>query len=202
MTDKQSVISTWPLLLMWIVANLVGWAAGLAAGQWLVQVVAAIPGVNEDRIAIFAILLATGLTTGIAQWRVMVGHLPQPTRWIGATFSGYLLCLIVIVGGNEAQLSSRFSSAGLWDDAFLLALLGMAIGIPQWWVLRQHYRRAWVWMPAMVVGFLVFLWTIANPVHSLGEFVLLGTIEGTLASAVPGVTLTWLVRHPLVISSR
>lgn len=200
MTSKQHFTGAWPLLAMWMVANLVGWAAGLAASALLIQVTAAIPGVNEDRYFTYTVLLALGLATGIAQWRVMIGYLPRPIQWVGATLAGYLVCVIVMAGGNGIKLPFGLPLTGLWDDALLLMLFGIAIGVPQWWILRQHYRKAWVWVPSMAAGFLFFLWIIADPAHSLGEIILLGTIEGTLASAVPGVAFAWLVQQSLPIS--
>jgi hypothetical protein len=197
MSNKQNSFSSWPLLAWWTFASLIGWAAGLAVGVLLTLVAGRFAGVNEDRFLVYAILLSVGLTTGVAQWRVMMHFLPQPIQWVAATLIGYLLSLIVIVGANQARLSV----AGLWDDVLLLGLIGTAIGTAQWWRLRQHYRGAGVWMLATAVGFLSFMWLVANPAHSLGEFITLGTILGTLAAAAPGAALVWLVRQPLTAAS-
>src|SRR5512133_4381755 len=71
MIRKQKLTGVWPLGPLWVVANLVGWAAGVGAGSLLIRVAGAIPGVNEDRVAMYILLLSTGLLTGISQWGVM-----------------------------------------------------------------------------------------------------------------------------------
>lgn len=193
MSEKQNAWGAWSLLAGWTVASAIGWAAGLAAGVMLTLGAEKYAGLNTDRFLAYATLISVGLTTGAAQWMVMRRYLPQPIRWVTATLIGYLLCLIVIVGGNLVRLPA----AGAGDDVLLLVLLGAAIGIPQWWILRQHYRKAGLWVLATTVGFLCFTWTIIHPSHSLGEHVIRGTVIGALAAAAPGALLVWLVRQPL-----
>jgi hypothetical protein len=178
-------------------ANTIGWAAGLAAGAMLTLAADKYTGLNTDRFLAFAVLISLGLTIGIAQWRIMIRYLAKPIRWVTATLIGHLLGLIIIVSSNLARLGG----AGVWDDALLLGLLGAAIGIPQWWILRPHYRQAGLWVLATAVGFLCLVWTIINPSHSLSEFVIRGAVIGAVAAVVPGVALVWLVRQPLATLS-
>lgn len=192
MSGKQKSLGAWSLLAGWTFASSIGWAVGLAVGTLLTLVAARLSWLNEDRFFGYAALISLGLTTGAAQWIVMRRYLPQPVRWVTGTLVGYLLCLIILVGGNLA----RIGGAGIWDDVLLLVLLGTAIGTSQSWILRQHYRKAGLWVLATAAGFVLFVWTIANPAHSLGEFVIRGTIIGTLAAVVPGAALVWLVRQP------
>jgi hypothetical protein len=198
MSDKQNPLGALSLLAGWTVVSSIGWAAGLAVGMWLTRVATKLPWLNEDRFFVYATLISLGLTTGAAQWIVMRRYLPRPVRWVTATLIGYLLCLIMIVGGNLARLSAE----GVWDDVLLLVLLGTAIGTSQWWVLRQHYRKAGGWVLATAAGFLCFLWTIIHPSHSLDELVIRGAIIGALAAAAPGATFVWLVRQPLATVSQ
>jgi hypothetical protein len=193
MSDKQNSLGAWSLLAVWILTSAIGWGTGLAIGVLLTSVATNLPWLNEDRFFAYATLISLGLTTGIAQWVVMRRYLPKPIRWVVGTLVGYLLCLIIIVGGNMARLGGE----GVWDDVLLLSLLGAAIGTSQWWVLRRHYHQAGLWVLATAVGFLCFLWTIITPSHSLGEHVIRGAIVGTLAAAVPGVMLVYLVRQRL-----
>jgi uncharacterized membrane protein YjjP (DUF1212 family) len=193
MSDKQNSLGAWSLLVGWTFASAVGWAAGLAFGVLLALAAARFPWLNEDRFFDYALLISLGFTIGIAQWVVMRRYLSKPIRWVVGTLIGYLLCLIVIVGSNLARLGGE----GVWDDVLLLGLLGTAIGACQWWVLRRHYHKAGLWVLATAVGFLCFLWTIINPSHSLGEFIIRNAIVGTLVALVPGVTLVYLVRQRL-----
>jgi hypothetical protein len=187
----------WLLVFEWILASLIGWAAGLVGGLLLTLAAAGLPGVNEDRLYAYAVLLSIGLATGVAQWRVMARRLPRSERWIAATLAGALLSLVLLAGSNLARLPA----AGMWGNALFLALIGTAFGICQWWILRRHFRRAGVWVLACATGYLCFLWFIEHPAHSPGEFIALGMLAGAAASAVPGVALAWLARQPRVAAS-
>jgi len=193
MSSKENPISAWPVLAWWIFASLVGWAAGLAIGMGFTRVAGELPGINEDRVGVYAILLSVGAATVDNKWRVLTGYLPRPMRWVPATVAGYLLAFIPFAIPRFPNLPGP----ELLDDALLFVLIGGAVGIAQWWVLRQHYYSAAVWVPATAAGFLSFLWLVANPTHSQSEFVTVGTIFGTLAATVPGAVLTWMVRQPL-----
>ncbi|MBN1813624.1 MAG: hypothetical protein JXA14_17425 [Anaerolineae bacterium] len=198
MSSKQNSLGALSLLAGWIFASAIGWAAGLAVGVMLTSVATKLPWLNEDRFFAYATLISLGFTTGTAQWIVMGRHLSKPIRWVAGTLIGYLLCLVIIAGGNLARLGGE----GVWDDVLLLGLLGTAVGASQWWVLRRHYRKAGLWVLATAVGFLFFLWTIINPSHSLVEHVIRGAIVGTLAAVVPGAMLVYLVRQPLTAVSQ
>jgi uncharacterized membrane protein len=193
MSFPQSPITSKSVLLPWIAASAAGFAAGLVGGLILTAIAAEmLPGVNADRFGLYATLFCLGLAVGVAQLTVMAHLLPTATRWMAATLLGYLLAMIPFA------ISGFLNLAGpeLLDDAFLLALMGAAIGLAQWWVLRQHYRGAVGWVLASMVGFLSFLWLVANPAHSLPEFVLVGTVLGGLAAVASGAVLAWLVQRP------
>jgi hypothetical protein len=167
MSDGHSSSGGWPLLARWTVASAIGWAAGLAAGILLNLAASRLTQLDEDRFFAYATLMTLGLTTGAAQSIVLRHYLRRPVRWIAATVVGYLMCLIIIVGGNLARLGV----AGVWDDA-------------TWWV------------PATAIGLLWFVWTVISPAHSAGELLIRGTLIGALTAGVPGVALIWLVRRP------
>jgi hypothetical protein len=188
----------WSLLAAWILASCIGWAAGVAIGLLVTYVASQVPWLNEDRALAYAMLVGLGIALGAAQAVVLRHLLPQAGRWVAATLAGYLLCLLIIVGSNSA----RFAREGLGDDVVLLALLGGAVGICQWWILRGRYRHAGLWVAATVVGFLSLLWAIADPAHSMGEYLMKMTALGTLKSIVPGAALVWLVRQPLGATSQ
>jgi len=198
MSGKQESLGAWSLLAGWTLASSMGWFLGLGIGTLLTLAASRLPWLSEDRVFAYAVLISLGLTTGAAQWIVMRRYLPQPAHWVAGTLVGYLLCLVIVVGGN---LGERWA-AGIWDDVLLLGFLGAAIGTAQWWILRQHYRQAGLWLLATAAGFLCFVWTIRYPALSPGQFVLRGTLFGTLAAAVPGAALVWLVHQPSATGSQ
>jgi hypothetical protein len=194
MSNRQISSGGLSLLARWIAATSTGWAAGLGAGMLLTWVATWLPWMNEDRVFGYATLISLGLTLGLAQWVVLRRYISQPFRWVTATLIGYLLCVIIIISSNLAALGGM----GVWNNVLLLGLLGTAIGMSQWWILRRHYRSAGWWVLATAAGFICFLWIILIPSHSLGELVIRGTLVGTTAALVSGITLVWLVRQPLV----
>jgi hypothetical protein len=110
---------------------------------------------------------------------------------------GHLLCLMLVIGVNLARLGG----VDVWANVLLLCLFGTAIGTSQWWLLRQHYRQAGLWVLASAVGFLCFMWLIVNPAHSLSELAVRGAVVGALAAVVTGAALVWLVRRPFAAAS-
>jgi len=175
----------------WFLANLVGWVSGFALGALLTEIGSSLFGLNEDRALVYALLLALGLACGIAQSAVLGRYLPRAWRWIPVTLAGFLLAMGVTAAASGARLAT-----GLWANAILLALIGAAVGVPQALLLRRHFRGAGLWVLASAAGFLSFLWLVANPASSLGEFIAFGAILGALAAVPPGVLLAWVVRQP------
>lgn len=191
--DKQKAAEVWPLLTGWTLVSSLGWMAGLVSGIWLTHLATNLLWLNEDHFFGYATLISLGFTLGIAQGVVLRCYLPHPVRWVTATLMGHLLGLFIIVGSNLARLSGT----EVGDDALLLVLMGAAIGSCQWRVLRPYYRQAGLWVVTTALGFLGWLWLVIAPSHSLIEFVIRGTLSGTLAALVSGAGLVWLVRHAL-----
>ena len=130
MSNGQHSSGVWSLLAEWTFVSSIGWAAGLAAGISLSLAATELSWLDEDRFFAYATLTSLGLTTGAAQWVVMRRYLPRPVRWVAATLTGYLLCLIIGMGGTIAGLGRT----GVWDDVLLLVLFGTAI--------RRVHRQA------------------------------------------------------------
>lgn len=179
------------VVLRWVLATALGFGAAIAGGSALTWMAERFPGVNPDRFWVFAILCCLGLTVGWLQWRVMGRLLPDAVHWIGATTVGYLLVLLTVFLPPFPDASQ----GALLDDALRLSLVGALIGLAQWWALRQRCRGSAWWIPASAVGFLCFLWIVANPAHSLVEFVWVGGLLGGLAAVAPGVVLARLIHQ-------
>jgi hypothetical protein len=194
MLSQQDPVKLWPVMGWWIFANLGGWGVGISTGILLTLAAGAIPWVNQDRFLSIALLPSIGLACGVAQWMVLRDILPHSSKWILGTLAGYVLALLVLLVFNLAKLSN----IGLWDDAVLLALMGAAIGVPQWWLLRQHYRGTGLWIFATGAGFLSFLWLVSRPANSQNSFILIATLLGGLAAVITGFLLAGIVRQPRI----
>jgi hypothetical protein len=193
MNGVQARTGGWVELGLWMLASLAGWAAGLALGALLTEIGSGVFGLNEDRAVVYAVLLALGLAVGDAQSAVLRRHLSGAWRWIPVTLAGYLLAMGIMAAASGVRISTD-----LMANAILLGLIGAAIGVPQWLLLRRTFRGAGLWAPASAAGFLAFLWLVAHPVSSMGEMIALGAVLGALAAVPPGIVLARMVRHPRV----
>jgi hypothetical protein len=181
------------VLALWLLASLAGWAAGLALGALLSEIGSGVFGLNEDRAVVYAVLLALGLAVGDAQSAVLRRHLPGAWRWIPVTLAGYLLAMGIMAAAGGVRIA-----ADLMANAILLGLIGAAVGVPQWLLLRRTFRGAGLWAPASAAGFLAFLWLVVHPASSMGEMIAVGAVLGALAAVPPGIVLARMVRHPRV----
>jgi hypothetical protein len=178
---------------LWLLASLAGWAAGLALSALFVEIGSRLLVLNEDRALVYAVMLALGLAVGDAQSAVLRRHLPGAWRWIPVTLAGYLLAMGIMAAAGGVRIA-----ADLMANAILLGLIGAAVGVPQWLLLRRTFRGAGLWAPASAAGFLAFLWLVAHPVSSMGEMIAMGAVLGALAAVPPGIVLARMVRHPRV----
>jgi hypothetical protein len=176
---------------LWVLASLAGWAAGLALGALFVEIGSRVFGLNADRALAYAVLLAVGLAVGDTQSAVLRRHLPGAWRWIPVTLAGYLLAMGITAAAGSARIGSD-----LMSNAIILGLIGAAIGVPQWLLLRRTFGGAGLWVLASAAGFLAFLWLVAHPVGSEWEFIAAGAILGALAAIPPGLVLARMVSRP------
>jgi len=174
------------IFLSWLLANLLGYGLGLGVALLLTAAFSLLPWVNQDRVLAPTGLLCIGLACGYAQSRTLRSLLPNLRRWMPATWIGYLLALLFILAVNLLRLGGQ-------NDALLFAGIGAAIALPQWLLLRPHFRPAGLWVPAGALGFLAFLWLVANPASQIGAFLLAVALLGALAAVPSGLLLGWMV---------
>jgi hypothetical protein len=187
----QDQTQWWVEFALWVLASLAGWAAGLALGAVLTEIGSSVFGLNEDRALVYAVMLALGLAVGDTQSAVLRRHLSGAWRWIPVTLAGFLLAMGVMAAASVANLPSNLTT-----NAVLVALIGAAVGVPQWLLLRRRLDGAGLWIPAGALGFLTFLWLVLHPASSMGEFIAVGAILGALAAVPPGLVLAQMVRRP------
>ena len=123
--------------------------------------------ITEDYLAMYVLVPSMSLLTGALQYGLLRQYLTRMGWWVFVTVAGWFLGVLLIVlpswlGWTDAPLNNL-------DLIFLV--MGLAIGITQWSLLRRRLARAGWWIAANVAGWgLLGLITLDN---SLGQFGLL-----------------------------
>ena len=198
MSEEQNSWNAFSLLAGWILANLIGWTTGLLAAGIISPMISRIqfpwPRDSDMDLAYVGLILL-GVTIGVAQWTVLRHYLPRSVYWIAATMIGYLLGAIIFALANDDPV--RLLRTEIVNNLVLFGLMGTAIGASQWWVLRQRYLNAGLWVLASAFGFLFFIMIVVYPAPSQAVLYLRSAIIGAFAAAFTGVWLVWIIRRPL-----
>lgn len=145
----------WALWFQWVVATTLGWFIG----GFL------FPGVT---------LVTSGVAIAILQWLVLQGRIQNSWRWVLASIVGWMIGYFIVVLGVPPGL-----------EAFNGVVLGLAVGIAQWSILRQELHWAGWWIIFSAIG-----WTT-------GLFLLPGVmLTGIMVGALTGFALEILLRSP------
>jgi len=145
----------WALLFEWMVATTLGWILG---------------GFVFAGLA----LAASGVFVGAFQAFVLKGRIPRPLRWVQYSVIGWVLGYLLVVLGIPPGL-----------EALNGFVLGLAVGVAQWLILRRELNWAGWWIPFSVMGWVTGL-------AILPGFMLTGTMAGLLT----GLALEILLRNP------
>ena len=120
--------------------------------------------ITEDYLAMYALVPSMSLLMGVFQYGLLRHYLPRMGWWMLATVSGWFLGVLLIalpswLGWRDAPLNNL-------DLIFLV--MGLAIGISQWLLLRRRLARAGWWIAANLAGW--GLVGLITPGNSLGQF--------------------------------
>jgi hypothetical protein len=214
----------WSLWSRWVLANALGETVGLGAtalvGVGLVLSLGEASGLAVLALAAGMVLAGTlieGVSVGTAQWLVLRRPLPALgwRAWTLATAAGaFVAWTLGMVPSTALSLGAESggppaagpSPAVVYALAALMGLvLGPVLGVPQWFVLRRHLRRAFVWVPAnalawapaMVVVFVGVEVVVSGGGFGTGAFVagaLTLAAAGAVVGAIHGLALLWLLR--------
>jgi hypothetical protein len=107
-----------------------------------------------------------GACLGFIQSLPLKMRISQSGKWIAATSLGVAvgapLSWLVFIWMLESPFFNRLSGLlffFLYQDISFGALLGLSVGVAQWFVLKQHIRRAGLWviaLPILYTGGLAF----------------------------------------------
>jgi hypothetical protein len=153
MVDKESKTIDWALWFYWIMATTLGWLTGIIF-------LSAIP------------IVISGVAIAAFQWAVFYKRIQKAWQWMIFSSLGWIVGYILFVFFFPANMG------------YLLGpILGSAIGIAQWLILRKELDWAGWWIIINILA-----WTT-------GLTVMPGMLtSGALPGALTGLTLVILLR--------
>ena len=144
-----------------------------------------VPRIPEDYLFNYTFFLFAGLATGGLQYAFLRRYLPRMGWWVLATTGGWLLGMLLFLIPGWLNLTKIFLNFGL-----MFVLVGLAVGIAQWLLLRRRLSQAGWWIAANVVGWwLVALITVGGAPASKP------TVAESCASGPPTSTLMATSTH-------
>lgn len=206
----------------WIAANALGELLGLGVAVVIAIGVAQahpLPPGEEILIVTAAFLVIgayEGAIVGAAQWLVLRRWLPalRAKDWIAATVAGAVIAWMLgripsaLADWNDGSGGAGQAEPGtamiLLLSAAAGAALGLILGAAQWVVLRDHVRRAGLWIGANALAWaagmpLIFLAAGIPTAHTsalaIGALVLVTVgVTGAVVGAIEGAFLRLLLR--------
>jgi len=134
--------------------------------------------ITEDFLLLYILCPALGLVTGLLQYLLLRRYLPRMGWWIATTTLGWSLAFI---GGSLLYRASYttldVNSIGV--VALRIVLVGGAIGLAQWLVLRRRVRYAAWWILANVLGWGALI--VGETFSSLLAFLMMPAIATSFA---------------------
>ena len=125
--------------------------------------------ITEDYLAMYVLVPIVSLLTGALQYGLLRHYLPRMGWWVFATVAGWLLGVLLIA--LPGWLSWTDTPLNNLDLIFLV--MGLAIGITQWLLLRRRLALAGWWIAASALGWgLLGLITPGNSLDQYGLFTL------------------------------
>jgi hypothetical protein len=203
------------LWLQWVLASIVGFGAGAAIGNALANSLPPMTCSQSssdtllERLTNFPcslpslqlalLVVVLGMVGGFMQWLVLRGRIAAAGWWVPANALGFPLALVLAMNA-ELRLGGDSSAAPI----LLGVLFGILSGIPTWLALRGQLPRAGWWVPAHLLGSSVggAMGIVAfHAVSLIGlyqfNWAAAGAMFGAGLGAITGLTLDWLLRHPI-----
>lgn len=189
--------------LAWIPANAAGFAVGITA--WEVVFPALRPLVSRllgGWLGIAAFGATLGICAGVAQWLVLFCHHPRvwAWAWAWAALVGYAIGFVAGAWASDALTHAFYGGVSDYlsdavEDLTFGILLGLAVGLGRWLILRRAAPSGAMWWiaasaAALAVGYSSTL-GIAQLLPPYQE-PLFGAIFGLFAGAITGF-VEWLM---------
>lgn len=104
--------------------------------------------ITEDYLAMYVFIPTVSLLTGVLQYVLLRHYLPRMGWWVVATVAGWLLGVLSIALPGWL----RWTDTPINNLDLIFLLMGLAIGIAQWLLLRRRLTRAGWWIATSAVG--------------------------------------------------
>jgi hypothetical protein len=190
----------WFFYLEWVVLNAICTVvAGYIAWALLSLIVGVIGDtiqvagqthITEDYLLFCVLFPLIGLITGILQYALLHRYLPYIAWWIAATFLGWLMPFIV--GFVFTAIIPRGLDPAISWEVLGVTLMGVAIALPQWWILRKRVHHAAWWIFANGIG-----WSfvgLLNRLHS-EPFTVISAVA-LIPAIATGIACWFLITMP------
>jgi hypothetical protein len=214
-TPPSSLKSALPGRGLWVLLSAAGLALGHALSREALTLIHISPGVSTMSAILARILISSllhAIPYAFAQW-IFLRSLPGMWLWPLATAATYPFIQAAIVGvglgvGNIIDTSANVELGKVLLElalaAFVPSLLYIPMGVAQWPLLRRHFDRASLWIPATyaawLLAILVLYLTTLFAVRSGGDIrfdpALVGAMVGAVQAAITGVALFSLGPRP------
>jgi len=143
--------------------------------------------ITEDYLAMYALVPSISILTGALQYALLRQYLPRMGWWVLITVAGWFLgVLLIALPGWLGSINAPHNDLDL-----IFLMMGLAIGVSQWLLLRRRFARAGWWIAANVAGW--GLLGLITPDNSLGQFGLFTL--GLLPACATAATLALLMNH-------
>jgi hypothetical protein len=182
----------WGFWVRWALATVLGLLVGLVAFVAVGVTAGDVIGGLPEFVFGSVLGLIFGTTLGTAHWWILRRHLRPAASWIGATLLGFVVAGSIIFGmmnGSEPDTSLMTKLGhGL--------VLGAALGLGQWFILRRRLDEAKVWIAISTISWVVaelagvaLTGAVGAPLNLVGLFLVGGVL--------PGGGMMWLLRRAL-----
>ena len=145
----------WFFYVGWVALNIIALVmAWFIASAIMSQITEIVEGtiqvgethITEDFLLVYVLFPFIGLLTGIFQYILLRRYLPHMGWWAATTLVGWLTPFLI-----------RFmpSTTNTFLIMLGMLLIGAAMVLPQWWMLRQRVHHASLWLLAWGLGWVM-----------------------------------------------
>lgn len=129
-----------------------------------------------------------GAFIGLAQWLVLRQRIPLEWWWIALTSAGLAAGLSISVAVFGINTSD-------WTFIVRAVIVGLMVGLAQWFLLRQYSPLALIWVLTIVVAWSLG-WLISRTagVDLSYSWAVFGSTGAIVFAALTGLIMLWLLR--------